>query len=90
MARALQEEPLDGCHWRQPQLQRNDIMNWDQIAGEWLKVKGTLRTKWAKLTDDDLEAIAGRKDVLVGKLQQRYGLKKEEVERDVDSYLKDL
>jgi uncharacterized protein YjbJ (UPF0337 family) len=65
-------------------------MNWDQIAGEWLKVKGTLRTKWAKLTDDDLEAIAGRKDVLVGKLQQRYGLKKEEVERDVDSYLKDL
>lgn len=65
-------------------------MNWDQIAGEWLNAKGTLRAKWAKLTDDDLEAIAGRKDVLIGKLQKRYGLKKEEVERDVDTFLKDL
>jgi uncharacterized protein YjbJ (UPF0337 family) len=65
-------------------------MNWDQIAGEWQKAKGTLRTKRAKLTDDDLEAIAGRKDILVGKLQTRYGLKKEDVERDVDAYLKEL
>jgi uncharacterized protein YjbJ (UPF0337 family) len=65
-------------------------MNWDQIAGEWRNAKGSLRAKWAKLTDDDLEAIAGRKDVLIGKLQTRYGLKKEEVERDVDAYLKDL
>jgi uncharacterized protein YjbJ (UPF0337 family) len=65
-------------------------MNWDQIAGEWRNAKGTLRTKWAKLTDDDMDAIAGRKDVLIGKLQQRYGLKKEEVERDIDAFLKDL
>jgi uncharacterized protein YjbJ (UPF0337 family) len=65
-------------------------MNWDQLAGEWRNAKGKVRTKWAKLTDDDLEAIAGRKDVLVGKLQTRYGLKKEEVERDVDTFLKDL
>jgi uncharacterized protein YjbJ (UPF0337 family) len=65
-------------------------MNWDQIAGEWRNTKGTLRAKWAKLTDDDLEAIAGRKDVLIGKLQTRYGLKKEEVERDIDAFLKDL
>ena len=65
-------------------------MNWDKIAGEWREAKGNLRAKWAKLTDDDLEAIAGRKDVLVGRLQQRYGRKKEEAERDVDSFLQEL
>lgn len=65
-------------------------MNWDQIAGQWQSAKGKLRSKWAKLTDDDVEGIAGRKDVLIGKLQERYGLKKEEVERDIDRFLKDL
>jgi len=65
-------------------------MNWDKIAGEWREAKGKLRAKWAKLTDDDLEAIAGRKDVLVGRLQQRYGQKKDEAERDVDTFLQGL
>lgn len=65
-------------------------MNWDKIAGEWREAKGKLRAKWGKLTDDDLEAIAGRKDVLVGRLQQRYGRKKEEAERDVDSFLQEM
>ena len=65
-------------------------MNWDNIAGEWREAKGKLRAKWGKLTDDDLEAIAGRKDVLVGRLQQRYGRKKEEAEQDVDAFLQDL
>ncbi len=65
-------------------------MNWDQIAGEWKEAKGKLRSKWAKLTDDDLEAIAGKKDVLVGRLQQRYGQKKNDAERDVDSFLQGL
>ena len=65
-------------------------MNWDNIAGEWREAKGKLRAKWAKLTDDDLEAIAGRKDVLIGRLQQRYGRKREEAERDVDSFLEEI
>jgi uncharacterized protein YjbJ (UPF0337 family) len=65
-------------------------MNWDQLAGDWKKAKGNLRAKWAKLTDDDLEGIAGRKDMLIGALQRRYGQKKEEAERDVDTYLKGL
>jgi uncharacterized protein YjbJ (UPF0337 family) len=62
-------------------------MNWDQIVGNWREAKGKLRSKWAKLTDDDLEAIGGRKDVLIGRLQQRYGHKKEEAEREVDTFL---
>ena len=65
-------------------------MNWDKISGEWREAKGKLRAKWAKLTDDDIEAIAGRKDVLIGRLQQRYGHKKEEAERDVDTFLQGL
>jgi uncharacterized protein YjbJ (UPF0337 family) len=63
-------------------------MNWDQIKGEWKQAKGKLRSKWGKLTDNDLEQIAGKKDVLVGRLQERYGLKKDQAERDVDDYLK--
>jgi uncharacterized protein YjbJ (UPF0337 family) len=70
--------------------QRSIAMNWDQIAGEWREAKGKLRAQWGKLTDDDLEAIAGRKDVLIGRLQQRYGHKKDEAERDVDKFLQGL
>ncbi len=65
-------------------------MNWDQISGEWLQAKGKLRAKWGKLTDDDLEAIAGKKDILVGRLQARYGRKKEDAEKEVDSFLQGL
>lgn len=65
-------------------------MNWDQIKGEWREAKGKLRSKWGKLTDDDLEQIAGKKDILIGRLQQRYGWKKDQAEESVDDYLKKL
>ena len=65
-------------------------MNWDQIAGQWRQTKGKLRTKWGKLTDDDLDVIGGKRDVLVGRLQERYGLKKDEAERDIDRFLNTL
>jgi uncharacterized protein YjbJ (UPF0337 family) len=64
-------------------------MNWDSIEGNWKEFKGKLRSKWAKLTDDDLENIAGKKDVLLGRLQQHYGLKKDEAERQLDTFLND-
>jgi uncharacterized protein YjbJ (UPF0337 family) len=65
-------------------------MNWDKIQGEWKEAKGKLRAKWGKLTDDDLESIAGKKDVLLGRLQQRYGWEKDAAERNLDDYLKSL
>jgi len=63
-------------------------MNWDQIQGKWTQMKGSIRQKWGKLTDDDLAVIAGSKDKLVGKLQERYGLKKEQAQMQLDEWCK--
>ena len=65
-------------------------MNWDTVEGQWKQLKGKIRSKWGKLTDSDLDVIGGKKDMLVGRLQERYGLKKDEAERDVDDYMKTL
>jgi uncharacterized protein YjbJ (UPF0337 family) len=62
-------------------------MNWDEIEGKWTEIKGRLRSKWAKLTDDDMNMIEGKREVLVGRLQQRYGMEKDQAEREVDRWL---
>lgn len=62
-------------------------MNWDQMKGNWKQAKGHLKQKWGKLTDDDLELAEGKKDVLVGKIQERYGCGKEAAEREVDEFV---
>ncbi len=59
---------------------------WDQIAGKWKQVKGDVRTQWGKLTDDDLEQIAGKKDKLAGVIQQRYGIAESEANRQIDEW----
>lgn len=61
-------------------------MNWDQIAGEWKNMKGKIREQWGELTDDDMDRIGGKKDQLVGTIQSKYGLAKEEAERQVDEF----
>jgi uncharacterized protein YjbJ (UPF0337 family) len=61
-------------------------MNWDIVKGNWKQFKGQVKEKWGKLTDDDLGVIEGKKDQLVGKIQERYGYSKEEAEREVDEY----
>jgi uncharacterized protein YjbJ (UPF0337 family) len=65
-------------------------MNWEHVEGQWKQLKGKVREKWAKLTDDDLELIGGKKDRLVGKLQERYGDRKDGWDREVDTYLSSL
>ena len=62
-------------------------MNWDTLAGKWRELSGTVKSKWGNLTDDDLQMIGGKKDVLVGRLQQRYGFQKDRAEREVDDFL---
>jgi uncharacterized protein YjbJ (UPF0337 family) len=65
-------------------------MNWEQIEGKWKELKGQARTKWGKLTDDDLENVGGKKDMLLGRLQQRYGYKRDQAEKEVDAWIKGL
>ena len=61
-------------------------MNWDQIAGNWKQVKGVVREKWGKLTDDDVDVIAGKRDILLGKIQERHGLAREEAEKQLKDW----
>ena len=65
-------------------------MNWDQVAGEWKQYKGKAKEKWGKLTDDDCDVINGRRDQLVGKIQQRYGIGKEKAEEEVDRWAREF
>jgi uncharacterized protein YjbJ (UPF0337 family) len=62
-------------------------MNWDQIEGKWKQSTGRVKEKWGKLTDDDLTTINGKRDQLVGKIQERYGIAKEAAEKQVDEFL---
>jgi uncharacterized protein YjbJ (UPF0337 family) len=61
-------------------------MNWDRIEGHWKQVTGRAKEQWGKLTDDDLNVVAGRRDQLVGKIQERYGLVKDEAERQLSEW----
>ena len=65
-------------------------MNWDQVQGMWKQSKGKFREKWGKLTDDDLETIAGQRDQLVGRIQERYGVAKEEAQKQADAFVQGL
>lgn len=65
-------------------------MNIDHLKGNWKQLKGKVRSQWGKLTDDDVEQIAGEKDQLVGKLQVRYGRARDEAEREVDTWMSKL
>jgi uncharacterized protein YjbJ (UPF0337 family) len=62
-------------------------MNQDIFQGRWQQIKGKAREKWGQLTDDDFTEIAGRKDQLVGRVQERYGIAREQAERDVNDWL---
>jgi len=62
-------------------------MNWDQVSGKWEQLKGEAKSKWGKLTNDDLTAVRGRRDQLVGKIQERYGVLKDQAETEVDEWV---
>ncbi len=62
-------------------------MNWDQVKGKWTEMSGRVRQQWGKLTDSDVEEAKGDRDVLAGKIQNQYGVTKEEAERQIDDWL---
>lgn len=62
-------------------------MNWDQIEGNWKEFKGSVQAQWGKLTDDDFDVIKGRRNELAGTIQKRYGIAREEADRQVETWL---
>jgi len=69
---------------------RSYVMNWDQITGEWKQLKGKVKEKWGKLTDDDLTTIAGKREHLAGLLQERYGYAKDQAEKELNEFSQKL
>ena len=65
-------------------------MDWNRVEGNWKQVKGSVKEKWGKLTDDDLIAINGKRDQLEGKLQERYGYNKDQIRKHVDDWLSSI
>lgn len=61
-------------------------MNWDIVEGNWKQIKGSVKEQWGKLTDDDLDQAAGKREKLAGLLQEKYGKAKDEAEREVDRF----
>jgi uncharacterized protein YjbJ (UPF0337 family) len=65
-------------------------MNWDQVEGQWKQLGSQVKSKWAKFTDDDVKSLEAKKDDLVGKIQERYGIMKEHAEAQVDEWMSGL
>jgi len=61
-------------------------MNWDKVEGNWKQFKGKVKEQWGRLTDDQLDVIAGRRDQLAGKIQEAYGITRDEAERQIKAF----
>ncbi|MFU2315613.1 CsbD family protein [Rahnella sp. PCH160] len=61
-------------------------MNKDQADGNWKQLKGKVKEQWGKLTDDDLTVLEGKRDQLVGKIQERYGYQKDQAEKELKEW----
>ena len=61
-------------------------MNWDRIEGNWKQLKGNVKQQWGKLTDDQLDVIAGKRAPLAGKIQEAYGVSKDEAEKQLADF----
>lgn len=63
-------------------------MNWNRIEGNWDQFRGQIQAQWGKLTNDDLDVIEGNRKQLSGKIQERYGKAEDEVDREIDDWLR--
>jgi len=61
-------------------------MNWEHIEGHWKQFKGNIRARWSRISDDELDRIAGKRERLAGKLQERYGASRDEIERQLRDF----
>jgi uncharacterized protein YjbJ (UPF0337 family) len=81
----LRVEPADGAFGAET-YRKERAMNWDRVEGNWKQFTGKVKEKWGKLTDDDLTVINGKQDQLVGRIQERYGVAKDEAEKQVKTW----
>ncbi len=65
-------------------------MNWDRIEGNWKQAAGKVKETWGKLTEDDMAVIGGKQEQLIGRIQERYGVAKDEAERQVRTWADQL
>jgi len=61
-------------------------MDWNRVEGNWKQVKGKVKAKWGELTDNELDEINGNRERLGGKIQERYGIARDQVRRDIDDW----
>lgn len=93
---AVIASPMSSSAWNQREFSISGpdapfimVLNEDQLKGKWKQFKGELKKKWGNFTDDDLLYIEGRTDKLEGKIQERYGDRKEEVKKWVDDWFEE-
>ncbi|ADC71897.1 MULTISPECIES: CsbD family protein [unclassified Thioalkalivibrio] len=65
-------------------------MNWDIVKGNWKQFKGKVKARWGKLTDDELDTVAGKREELAGRIQERYGVTKDEAEKQLAEFEKKI
>jgi len=67
-------------------IERSRTMNWDTVKGDWKQFRGKVKEQWGKLTDDDLDRIEGKRDQLLGAVQKRYGVARDEAEKQLQRF----
>jgi uncharacterized protein YjbJ (UPF0337 family) len=67
-------------------LQEAELVNWDQVQGNWKQLASSVRARWGQLTSDDLNVISGHREELIGRLEQRYGIAKDEARNQVEQW----
>jgi len=78
--------------WCNPQIsltKRRIDMSWDTVEGNWKQIKGKVRETWGELTDDEIEQIAGKRDMLLGKIQEKYGIGVDEANKRISEFEKE-
>ncbi len=65
-------------------------MDWDRLQNMWTQMRGSLRHRWGRLTEDDLDVIAGHRDTFIGRVQERYSVDREEAQRRIEEWLRTL
>jgi uncharacterized protein YjbJ (UPF0337 family) len=86
----LAEGSLLVLHTEHGTRNKECVMDWNRIEGNWKQFKGKAKEKWGRLTDDDLDVINGRQDQLEGRIQERYGLAKDQAKKDVETWFRSL